>query len=178
MQSSTGQYSTHAGEPAQPVQHSVITASSFGFFLRGVASPFDLGSNLSSSGTIPIALLAPGAAGMPGIIAEKRRAAEPNALPGQYLSLRRLKWSVAFLSDLFGCYGARSALRNHRGRFFTAHASVVPVVNSALIGHSSIVRGLRQPGLDSLLTSPQICSKTRPGPATLRPTQSTAPSGA
>src|SRR5438128_8403712 len=69
MQSSTGQYSTHAGEPAHPVQHSVMTASSFGFFLRGVAKPLDLGSNLSSSGTIPTALVAPGAAGMPGIIA-------------------------------------------------------------------------------------------------------------
>jgi hypothetical protein len=56
MQSATGQYSTHAGEPAHPVQHSVITASSFGFFLRGVVSPMDLGSNFSSSGTIPAAL--------------------------------------------------------------------------------------------------------------------------
>src|SRR5579864_1673930 len=56
MQSSTGQYSTQAGDPAQPVQHSVITASSFGFFLRGVVSPVDLGSNFSSSGTIPAAL--------------------------------------------------------------------------------------------------------------------------
>src|SRR5207302_2425850 len=56
MQSATGQYSTHAGEPAHPVQHSVMTASSFGFFLRGVVSPVDLGSNLSSSGTIPAAL--------------------------------------------------------------------------------------------------------------------------
>ena len=55
MQSSTGQYSTQAGDPAQPVQHSVITANSFGFFLRGVLIPVDLGSNLSSSGTIPIA---------------------------------------------------------------------------------------------------------------------------
>src|SRR5712672_2032515 len=53
MQSSTGQYSTQAGDPAHPVQHSVITASSLGFFLRGVARPLDLGSNLSSSGTIP-----------------------------------------------------------------------------------------------------------------------------
>src|ERR671923_2410158 len=53
MQSSTGQYSTHAGEPAHPVQHSVITASSLGFFLRGVARPLELGSNFSSSGTIP-----------------------------------------------------------------------------------------------------------------------------
>src|SRR6266566_5604038 len=56
MQSSTGQYSTQAGEPAQPVQHSVITASSLGFFLRGVVRPVDLGSNLSLSGTIPAAL--------------------------------------------------------------------------------------------------------------------------
>src|ERR1700730_282663 len=53
MQSSTGQYSTHAGEPAQPVQHSVITASSLGFFLRAVSTPLDLGSCLNSSGTIP-----------------------------------------------------------------------------------------------------------------------------
>src|ERR1700730_7461455 len=65
MQSSTGQYSTQAGDPAHPVQHSVMTASSFGFFFRAVASPFDFGSNLSSSGTIPTALLAPVAGGMP-----------------------------------------------------------------------------------------------------------------
>src|SRR2546428_908728 len=68
MQSSTGQYSTQAGEPAHPVQHSVMTASSFGFFLRGVASPLDRGSDLSSSGTIPTALVAPGWAGIWGII--------------------------------------------------------------------------------------------------------------
>src|ERR1700682_3100496 len=68
MQSSTGQYSTHAGEPAHPVQHSVMTASSLGFFLRGVARPFDLGSNLSSSGTIPTAFVAPVAGGMCRII--------------------------------------------------------------------------------------------------------------
>src|SRR6202030_2338719 len=53
MQSSTGQYSTQAGEPAHPVQHSVMTANSLGFFFRGVRSPLDLGSNLNSSGTIP-----------------------------------------------------------------------------------------------------------------------------
>src|SRR4029077_17987819 len=57
MQSSMGQYSTHAGEPAQPVQHSVMTANSFGFFLRAVTVPLDLGSNLSSSGTIPKTLV-------------------------------------------------------------------------------------------------------------------------
>src|SRR5579859_512518 len=73
MQSSTGQYSTQAGEPAHPVQHSVMTASSLGFFLRGVASPLDLGSNLSSSGTIPTALVAPGAAGMGWIIPQNAR---------------------------------------------------------------------------------------------------------
>ena len=68
MQSSTGQYSTHAGDPAHPVQHSVITASSLGFFLRGVVKPLDLGSAFISSGTIPTALVAPGAAGMAAII--------------------------------------------------------------------------------------------------------------
>src|SRR6266436_1462639 len=61
MQSSTGQYSTHAGDPAQPVQHSVITASSFGFFLRAVEIPFERGSNFCSSGTVPGALTASGA---------------------------------------------------------------------------------------------------------------------
>src|SRR6266849_10041276 len=46
MQSATGQYGTQAGEPAQPVQHSVMTASSFGFFFRGVVIPSDFGSLL------------------------------------------------------------------------------------------------------------------------------------
>src|SRR5579864_8054852 len=78
MQSSTGQYSTQAGDPAHPVQHSVMTASSLGFFLRGVASPLDLGSNLSSSGTIPAALVAADATGMGGLIAQKRQAAGLN----------------------------------------------------------------------------------------------------
>src|SRR6266478_6131156 len=53
MQSSTGQYSTQAGDPAQPVQHSVMTASSLGFFLRAVAIPLERGSCFISSGTIP-----------------------------------------------------------------------------------------------------------------------------
>src|SRR5467141_1485594 len=56
MQSSTGQYSTQAGDPAHPVQHSVMTASSFGFFLRTVEIPLERGSNFCSSGTIPGAL--------------------------------------------------------------------------------------------------------------------------
>src|SRR6266480_688444 len=61
MQSSTGQYSTQAGDPAQPVQHSVMTASSFGFFLRANVIPLERGSCLSSSGTIPGALTTSGA---------------------------------------------------------------------------------------------------------------------
>jgi len=64
MQSSTGQYSTQAGDPAQPVQHSVMTASSFGFFLRGVVRPFERGSCFSSSGTIPGAFATSGAVAM------------------------------------------------------------------------------------------------------------------
>src|SRR6266700_7234141 len=46
MQSATGQYGTHAGDPAHPVQHSVIIASSLGRFLRGVAIPSLFGSIL------------------------------------------------------------------------------------------------------------------------------------
>src|ERR1700746_1126003 len=72
MQSSTGQYSTQAGEPAHPVQHSVMTASSLGFFLRGVAIPLDLGSCLSSSGTIPTVPMA-GSAGITAIITYTRK---------------------------------------------------------------------------------------------------------
>jgi hypothetical protein len=45
----------------------VITANSFGFFLRGVVKPLDLGSDFISSGTIPTALMAPGAGGMRGL---------------------------------------------------------------------------------------------------------------
>src|SRR5271163_4671056 len=67
MQSSTGQYSTQAGEPAHPVQHSVMTANSFGFFLRGVVRPLDFGSHFISSGTMPTALVAPGAGGIGGL---------------------------------------------------------------------------------------------------------------
>src|SRR6476646_7754845 len=67
MQSSTGQYSTHAGEPAQPVQHSVITANSLGFFLRGVERPFERGSCFSSMGTIPEVLTASDCSAMGGL---------------------------------------------------------------------------------------------------------------
>src|SRR6185436_7337482 len=48
MQASTGQYSTHAGEPAQPVQLSNITARILGFFLRKSGRPCDMGSSFSN----------------------------------------------------------------------------------------------------------------------------------
>src|ERR1700683_5770884 len=72
MQSSTGQYSTQAGEPAHPVQHSVMTANSFGFFFRGVLRPLDLGSAFISSGTMPTALTAPGTGGMRRLYRDSR----------------------------------------------------------------------------------------------------------
>src|SRR6267378_2183597 len=67
IQSSTGQYSTQAGEPAQPVQHSVITASSFGFFLRGVVIPLERGSCFNASGTIPATRVLSDSAAMVGL---------------------------------------------------------------------------------------------------------------
>ncbi len=49
MQASIGQYSMHAGEPAQPVQQSVVIASMRGFFLRvAFPSPSDMGQCFST----------------------------------------------------------------------------------------------------------------------------------
>src|SRR5712691_10510308 len=48
MQSATGQYSTHAGDPAHPVQHSLITARMCGLRLRCVVVPVDFGSYLTT----------------------------------------------------------------------------------------------------------------------------------
>src|SRR5262249_5239742 len=53
VQSATGQYGTQAGEPAQPVQHSVMTAISLGRFFRGVAIPSDFGSILTAAVDMP-----------------------------------------------------------------------------------------------------------------------------
>ncbi len=48
MQASIGQYSMQAGEPAQPVQQSVVMARIFGFFLRvALPSPSDIGKCFS-----------------------------------------------------------------------------------------------------------------------------------
>src|SRR3989442_10757219 len=43
IQSSMGQYSTQAGEPAQPVQQSMMTASSLGGFFGLSLRPVDFG---------------------------------------------------------------------------------------------------------------------------------------
>src|SRR3954468_2088055 len=49
MQASIGQYSMQAGEPAQPVQQSVVTARIRGFFLRvALPSPSDIGQCFST----------------------------------------------------------------------------------------------------------------------------------
>src|ERR1700752_4046526 len=72
MQSSTGQYSTQAGDPAQPVQHSVMTASSFGFFLRGVVIPLERGSCFNASGTIPATRVVCDSAAMLGLYPRSR----------------------------------------------------------------------------------------------------------
>src|SRR2546423_2642717 len=49
MHASMGQYSIQAGEPAQPVQQSVVIASMRGFFLRvALPSPTDIGSCFST----------------------------------------------------------------------------------------------------------------------------------
>src|SRR5438067_3582816 len=49
MQASIGQYSIHAGDPAQPVQQSVVIARIRGFFLRvALPSPSDMGQCFST----------------------------------------------------------------------------------------------------------------------------------
>src|SRR5918997_5004079 len=55
MQASIGQYSIHAGEPAQPVQQSVVMARIFGFFFRvALPSPTDIGKCFSITAIIQI----------------------------------------------------------------------------------------------------------------------------
>ena len=49
MQASMGQYSMQAGDPAQPVQQSVVIASIRGLFLRAaLPSPSDMGQCFST----------------------------------------------------------------------------------------------------------------------------------
>src|SRR5579864_7232144 len=131
MQSSTGQYSTHAGDPAHPVQHSVITANSLGFFLRGVARPLDFGSNLSSSGTIPTALVAPpDAAGIRWIIAQK--------CAWRRVNLRRLP-APSVQSDGSRLIDAHAPRARHALRACAAISNTLPAASDRAdrIPHSS-----------------------------------------
>src|SRR5712691_8057849 len=57
MQSATGQYSTHAGDPAHPVQHSLITARMCGLRLRCVVVPVDFGSYLTTDPSLNSSML-------------------------------------------------------------------------------------------------------------------------
>src|SRR6266850_3997312 len=55
MQASMGQYSMHAGEPAQTVQQSVVIARILGRFLRvAFPSPSDIGQCLSTISNIQV----------------------------------------------------------------------------------------------------------------------------
>src|ERR1700721_4604695 len=49
MHSATGQYSTHAGEPEQPVHISLMTATMCGLRFRRVFGPSEIGSYLMTS---------------------------------------------------------------------------------------------------------------------------------
>src|SRR3977135_3224035 len=57
MQSATGQYSTHAGEPAHPVQHSLMTARMCGLRLRCVVVPVDFGSYFTTDPALNSSML-------------------------------------------------------------------------------------------------------------------------
>jgi hypothetical protein len=48
MQSATGQYSTQAGEPAHPVQHSLMTARICGLRFLCVVVPVEMGAYLTT----------------------------------------------------------------------------------------------------------------------------------
>src|SRR3972149_7477587 len=57
MQSPTGQYPTQTGEPAHPVQFSLMTARILGFFFRGVEIPSDFGSLFTPMGCSAVAIV-------------------------------------------------------------------------------------------------------------------------
>jgi hypothetical protein len=57
MQASIGQYSMHAGEPAHPVQQSVVMARMRGLFFRAaLPSPSDIGQCFSTMSYIKVIL--------------------------------------------------------------------------------------------------------------------------
>src|SRR6266478_10107223 len=57
MQSATGQYSTHAGDPAHPVQHSLMMARMCGLRLRCVVVPVDFGSYFTTDPALNSSML-------------------------------------------------------------------------------------------------------------------------
>src|SRR6266516_2545822 len=91
MQASMGQYSMHAGDPAQPVQQSVVIARIRGFFLRvALPSPRDMGQCFStmskmfgSSNTVMSDTLTQG---LFATQSEKSYSTAGTALPGRYRS--------------------------------------------------------------------------------------------
>jgi hypothetical protein len=99
------------------VQHSVITANSFGFFFRGVNSPLDLGSNLNSSGTIPAGFKESASAGMARLYRSARdchRRQEPAGL----LVIKEIARLAPNGSFILACLFRITALCGQRlGRF-------------------------------------------------------------
>jgi hypothetical protein len=59
MQSATGQYSTQAGEPEHPVQHSLITARMWGLRFLCVVVPLEMGEYLTTVPALKSSMLGP-----------------------------------------------------------------------------------------------------------------------
>src|SRR5882672_5855398 len=123
MQSSTGQYSTQAGDPAQPVQHSVITASSFGFFLRAVEIPLERGSCFSSSGTSPGALTTSGAL---AISCDSTLNAKP--LPAWFFRRSRACYNARAIRFIFERTHVHQAIRQTSRTGFVGRTRVAPLL--------------------------------------------------
>src|SRR6202521_5341347 len=126
MQSSTGQYSTQAGDPAQPVQHSVITASSFGFFLRAVEIPLERGSCFSSSGTSPGALTTSGAL---AISRDFTLSVKP--LPAWFFRRSRACYNARAIRFIFDRTHVHQAICQTSRTRFTGRTRVAPLLHLA-----------------------------------------------
>src|SRR5258708_27749951 len=97
MQSATGQYSTHAGDPAQPVQHSLITATMCGLRLRCVVVPVDFGSYLTTVPSLNSSML--------GAPYATKKLPEINYLPQMFVFLPTLDaLSMCFIALPFSFF--------------------------------------------------------------------------
>src|SRR6267143_1730143 len=143
MQSSTGQYSTQAGDPAQPVQHSVITASSFGFFLRAVEIPLERGSCFNSSGTNPGALTTSGAL---AISRDFTLSVKP--LPAWFFRRSRACYNARAIRFIFDRTYVHQAIRQTSRTGFVGRTRVAPLLHLAFPflfrGHSLLRRACPQ----------------------------------